>query len=82
MDDTRHLIHEIKNQLYIINMGLEVLRNARQSDDEFAKVVATIRSDGLEPLKTSVAALMERASRQPVDAPPKKAARKGVAERR
>jgi hypothetical protein len=82
MDDSRHLIHEIKNQLYIINMGLEVLRGARQNDEEFAKVVASIRRDGIEPLKLTAAALMELAARQQSGGAARREQSKDVADRK
>jgi hypothetical protein len=58
----RRLVHDVKNQLYVINMGLEVLRGARDNPEEISRLIASIRTDGLEPLKTTVAQLIEAAS--------------------
>ncbi len=62
--ELRQLVHDLKNQLYVINMGLEVLRGARDNPEEITRLLASIRADGLEPLKSSIARLIEAASAQ------------------
>lgn len=55
-------MHDVKNQLYVINMGLEVLRGSLDDPNEILKLVNSIRADGLEPLKASITRLIEAAS--------------------
>jgi hypothetical protein len=57
--ELRKLVHDLKNQLYVINMGLEVLRGARDNPEEITRLLTSIRADGLEPLKSSVARLID-----------------------
>jgi hypothetical protein len=62
--ELRRLVHDIKNQLYVVNMGLEVMRGSRENPDEVLRLINSIRTDGLDPLKSSVAALLDKIAPQ------------------
>lgn len=66
--EVRRLAHEIKNQLYVVQMGLEVLQSVRTDPDEFVRMVTYICKDGLEPLKSTLSSLIELAERQQASA--------------
>lgn len=61
------LSHDIKNHLLVVSMGLDALTAVREDSTEFADMLETIKRDGVESLKQSVAELLDlvRQSRAP-----------------
>jgi len=50
--------HEVKNHLFVVGMGLETLKTARQNEAQFNELLEMVRQNGLEPLKASIAELI------------------------
>ncbi|MCA9153928.1 MAG: hypothetical protein KDA38_04040 [Planctomycetales bacterium] len=60
-EQLRHLAHELHGHLSVVSLGLELLEGVRDDEDQFREVLTMIRSDGLGPLKATVAALLKNA---------------------
>ena len=59
--DARALVHEVKNDLSIISMGLQALRAMHTNPDQVLAILDTIEHDGLARLQESVEALVDLA---------------------
>jgi|GEM_PF-3222238 len=53
----RQLAHDLRTPLSIISMGLEILKQVRHDDEQFAHMLKMITTEGVEPLKTMIADL-------------------------
>ena len=60
----RKLGHDVRTPLGIVCTGLEALKGMREDADSFAEIYETIQRDGIEPLKTIIAELVDVACQQ------------------
>lgn len=54
----RAYAHEIKNGLYVVQMGIEALKSVRSDAHQFEEVCNTIEQDGIEALRNATAELI------------------------
>jgi hypothetical protein len=62
----RQMAHDLKNHLGVISMGIDALRTACEEADR-DEVCEMIRRDGIEPIRSLAAQLVELAGRNPHD---------------
>ena len=62
-DDLRQLIHDLRTPLSVIAMGLEILKQVRNDDENFNRIVAMIADEGVEPMKRMLAGMSGRSDR-------------------
>lgn len=50
----RKLAHDLRTPLSIISMGLEILKQVQNDDEQFQRVLAMMSSEGVVPLKRAI----------------------------
>ena len=67
----RQLAHDLRTPLSVISMGLEILKQVRHDDEQFARVMTMISAEGVEPMKTLIANVADLAASAPPSSGPR-----------
>ena len=63
--NVRKLAHDLRTPLSIISMGLEILRQVRNDDEQFNRVLSMMSSEGVYPLKRMIDEIAKQAPTDP-----------------
>ena len=61
----RKLAHDLRTPLSIISMGIEILKQVRNDDEQFQRVLTMMSSEGVGPLKRAFDEIARQAPTDP-----------------